>query len=75
MVLIAPDAEWSPSSSVETTEQDTCGEEETGHRAAKGGGAHLAYNGDGYYVKAAACYIAKKFKEAGGSVDAPAGSR
>jgi hypothetical protein len=47
-------------------QQGSCGEEETGHRAAKGGGAHLAYNANGCYVKAAACYIEKKFKEAGG---------
>jgi hypothetical protein len=44
--------------------QNGCGEEERGHRAT--GQAHMAYNRDGYYVDAAACYIVKKFKAAGG---------
>jgi hypothetical protein len=47
-----------------------CGEDERGHLI-KGGGtgmaAHMAYRSDGYYVAAASCYIAKKFKEAGGA--------
>jgi hypothetical protein len=44
--------------------QNGCGEEEKGHRAT--GQAHMAYNRDGYYVEAAACYIVKKFKGTGG---------
>jgi hypothetical protein len=44
--------------------QNGCGEEERGHKAT--GQAHMAYNRDGYYVEAAACYIVKKFKAAGG---------
>jgi hypothetical protein len=44
--------------------QNGCGEEERGHRAS--GQAHMAYNRDGYYVEAAACYIVKKFKAGGG---------
>ena len=37
-----------------------------GHQAAKGGNAHLAYNTDGYYVWAAACYVVSQFKKAAG---------
>ena len=47
-----------------------CGSDEKGH-AIKGGGtgmaAHMAYNRDGYYVNAAACFIAKNFRSAGGA--------
>lgn len=38
-----------------------------GHQNAKGGNAHLAYNIDGYYVYAAACYVASQFKKSGGA--------
>jgi hypothetical protein len=36
---------------------------EKGHVAKSSKGAHLAYNNDGYYTRAAACYIYKRFKE------------
>jgi pimeloyl-ACP methyl ester carboxylesterase len=36
----------------------------SGHQAVRGGNGHLAYNGDGYYVHAAACFIAEKFAAA-----------
>jgi len=46
----------------------TCGAEpaEKGHKAK--GSAHMAYNADGFYVEAAACYILAKYKAAGGVV-------
>lgn len=33
----------------------------------KGKGGHMTYNSDGFYVKAAACYIATAYKKVGGS--------
>jgi hypothetical protein len=53
-------------------QQDACGEEaaERGYvakqngKAATGMQAHLAYNSDGHYIKQAACYILKQYKEA-----------
>jgi hypothetical protein len=36
--------------------------EEKGHVAKSSKGAHLAYNADGYYTRAAACYIYNQFK-------------
>jgi hypothetical protein len=36
--------------------------EEKGHVAKSSKGAHLAYNNDGYYTRAAACYIYNRFK-------------
>jgi hypothetical protein len=35
---------------------------EKGHQAKGGQSAHLAYNKDGYYTRAAACYIYNRFK-------------
>ena len=35
---------------------------EKGHVAKSSKGAHLAYNNDGYYTRAAACYIYNRFK-------------
>jgi hypothetical protein len=48
----------------------TCGDDERGHASKGGSGmaAHMAYKQDRYYVEAAACYIAKMFKGAGGAV-------
>jgi uncharacterized membrane protein YgcG len=45
-----------------------CGADERGH-VVKGSGmsAHMAYKSDGYYVTAASCFIAKKFRESGGA--------
>jgi hypothetical protein len=40
--------------------------EVTGHQAVKGGNAHLAYNGDGHYVWAAACYAAEQYQKSAG---------
>jgi hypothetical protein len=37
---------------------------EKGHVAKSSKGAHLAYNNDGYYTKAAACYIYNRYKAA-----------
>jgi hypothetical protein len=40
--------------------------QERGHQPAyKGEGAHLAYNKDGYYIKAAACYVLEQWKKSG----------
>jgi hypothetical protein len=39
---------------------------EKGHQAKGNEGAHMLYNKDGYYTRAAACYILKAFKAAGG---------
>ena len=36
--------------------------QERGHNAPGREGAHLMYNKDGYYVKAAACYILQQWK-------------
>jgi hypothetical protein len=50
------------------TRQAECGAEvqERGHVPAyKGEGAHLAYNKDGYYIKAAACYVLEQWKKNG----------
>jgi pimeloyl-ACP methyl ester carboxylesterase len=44
---------------------DECAVEEK-HVARTPGNAHLAYNADGYYVKAAACYINAAYRKAGG---------
>jgi hypothetical protein len=44
---------------------DECAVEEK-HTAKTPGNAHLAYNADGYYVKAAACYINAAYRKAGG---------
>jgi hypothetical protein len=41
---------------------------EKGHQAKGNEGAHMLYNKDGYYTRAAACYILKAFKAAGGQV-------
>jgi hypothetical protein len=38
-----------------------------GHKAKSSKGAHLAYNEDGFYVHAAACFVLKQFKAAGGA--------
>ena len=35
---------------------------EKGHVAKSSKGAHLAYNNDGYYTRAAACYVYNRFK-------------
>jgi hypothetical protein len=35
---------------------------EKGHVAKSSKGAHLAYNNDGFFVRAAACYIYNRFK-------------
>jgi hypothetical protein len=53
----------------------TCGDDERGHASKGGGGmvAHMAYNQDQYYIVAASCYIAKKYREAAGR--GAAGSR
>ncbi|KAF2400701.1 alpha/beta-hydrolase [Trichodelitschia bisporula] len=48
--------------------QQQCGEEEKGHPVK--GMAHMAYNADGYYIRAAGCYIAKKYKERAGGAAA-----
>jgi hypothetical protein len=37
---------------------------EKGHQAKGAEGAHLLYNKDGHYIKAAACYIYKRFHAA-----------
>jgi hypothetical protein len=42
--------------------------QEKGHQAKGNEGAHMLYNKDGYYTRAAACYILKAFKAAGGQV-------
>ena len=44
---------------------DDCAVEDK-HVAKTPGNAHLAYNADGYYVKAAACYINAAYRKAGG---------
>jgi hypothetical protein len=47
-----------------------CGDDERGHLIKSGGtgmAAHMAYKSDRYYVMAASCYIAKKYKEAAGA--------
>jgi hypothetical protein len=43
--------------------------EEKGHQpiTVKGESAHTVYNKDGYYVKAAACYIVSQYKKLGGT--------
>jgi hypothetical protein len=38
----------------------------TGHKAAKGGNAHLAYNADGHYVWAASCFVADLYQKSAG---------
>ena len=37
-----------------------------GHKAKGSKPAHLAYNEDGFYVYAAACFVLKQFKASGG---------
>jgi hypothetical protein len=56
--------------STNADEPDVCSDSvpEAGYEAKAGvktgTGPHLSYNIDGYYVKAAACYIQKKYKGA-----------
>ncbi|KAK2804590.1 condensin complex subunit Cut3 [Onygenales sp. PD_10] len=40
--------------------------EEKGHEAGGGLSAHLAYNEDGFYIYAAACYVQKQYQASGG---------
>jgi hypothetical protein len=46
----------------------SAGIEATGWDARNGGSAHLAYNKDGHYVWAAACYVADAFRKSQGKI-------
>jgi hypothetical protein len=41
--------------------------QERGHTAKSNKGAHLAYNADGEYVKAAACFVLQQWNKSHGS--------